>query len=72
VQKMLGVGTGSNICFAHVLVAVRQVQRRDAAATEESTWQIFSGAEYIYLPLSSQWQFNSRGDVLSTSLNQWP
>jgi hypothetical protein len=34
-QRTLGVGGCGNICFGHVLVAVRQGQRRDAAATGE-------------------------------------
>jgi hypothetical protein len=33
VQSTLGVGGCGNIYFGHVLVAVRQGQRRDAAAT---------------------------------------
>jgi hypothetical protein len=35
VQSTLGVGGCGNICFGHVLFAVRQGQRRDAAATRE-------------------------------------
>jgi hypothetical protein len=35
VQSTLGVGGCGNICFGHVLVAVRQGQRRDTVATGE-------------------------------------
>jgi hypothetical protein len=35
VQSTLGVGECGNICFGHVLVAVRQGQRRDTVATGE-------------------------------------
>jgi hypothetical protein len=37
VQSTLGVGGCGNICFGHVLVAIRQGQRRDTAATGELT-----------------------------------
>ena len=35
VQRTLGVGGCGNICFGHVLVALRQGQRRDTVATGE-------------------------------------
>jgi hypothetical protein len=35
VQNKLGVGECGNVFFGHVLVAVRQGQRRDAVATGE-------------------------------------
>jgi hypothetical protein len=35
VQSTLGVGGGGIICFDHVLVAVRQGQRREIVATGE-------------------------------------
>jgi hypothetical protein len=53
VQRTLGVGGCGNIFFGHVLVAVRQGQSRDAAATVKEQLGRFSArkSEYIWLYL---------------------
>jgi hypothetical protein len=51
VQSTLGVGGCGNICFGHVLVAVRQGQRRNTVGTgEEQFGKCAAGqSKYIWL-----------------------
>jgi hypothetical protein len=51
VQITLGVGGCGNILIGHVLVAVRQGQRRDAAATEEEQLGRFAARKIKYIRL---------------------
>jgi hypothetical protein len=53
VQSTLGVGGSGNICFGHVLVAVRQGQRRNTVATGEERFGRFAAGQskYIWLYL---------------------
>jgi hypothetical protein len=51
VQRTLGVGGCGNICFGHVLVAVRQGQRRDAVATGEEKLGRFTARKSKYIRL---------------------
>jgi hypothetical protein len=51
VQSTLGVGGCDNICLGHVLVAVRQGQRRDAAATGEEQLDRFTARKSKYIQL---------------------
>jgi hypothetical protein len=51
VQSTLGVGGCGNISFGHVLVAVRQGQRRDAAATGEEQLGRFAARKSKYIRL---------------------
>jgi hypothetical protein len=51
VQSTLGVGGYGNICFGHVLVAVRQGQRRDAVATGEEQFGKIAARKGKYIRL---------------------
>jgi hypothetical protein len=51
VQSTLGVGGCGNICFCHVLVAVRQGQRREAVTTGEEQPGIFAARKSKYIRL---------------------
>jgi hypothetical protein len=48
VQSTLGVGGCGNICFGHLLVAVRQVQRRDTVATGEEQLGRYAAGQIKY------------------------
>jgi hypothetical protein len=55
VQSTLGVGVRGNICFGHVLVAVRQGQRLDTVSTGEEQFgrRAAGQSKYIWLYLYS-------------------
>jgi hypothetical protein len=74
VQRTLGVGGCGNIFFGNVPVAVRQGQRRDAAATGEEQLGRFTERKgnYFFSALSVQWQVSPRGEKPSTSFYRWP
>jgi hypothetical protein len=49
VQSTLGVSGCGNICFDHMLVAVRQGQRRDTAATGEKRFAKWTAGQIKYI-----------------------
>jgi hypothetical protein len=51
VQRALGVSGCGNICFGHVLVAVRQGQRRDAVETGKGRLGICATGQSKYIRL---------------------
>jgi hypothetical protein len=51
VQSTLGVGGCGNICFGHVLVALRQGQRRDTIATGEERFGRCTAGQIKYILL---------------------